>query len=138
LLQGSQALQDKILTLDESDLLDIITQNLKITQETIDLVTAHFDGDAKIEVTPEQAENFRSEADPAKDKEIFKNVLIQALADEKISKDELEIIKALTDLLNIQKDARTQIYSDVKEEIERRFEEERKDYMMERFSDLVE
>ena len=130
-----KALEDKILTLDESDLLDIITENFNISQNTIDTVTAHFDGESKIEITPEQVQQFKSEADFEKDREVFKNVLIQALADEKITKDELEIIKSLRDLLDIGEETRAQIYQEVREEIERRFEEEHKDYMMERFQD---
>jgi uncharacterized tellurite resistance protein B-like protein len=130
-----KALEDNILTLDESDLLDIITENFNINQNTIDTVTAHFDGESKIEITPEQVQKFKAEANFDKDREVFKNVLIQALADEKITKDELEIIKSLRDLLDIGEETRAQIYQEVREEIERRFEEEHKDYMMERFQD---
>lgn len=133
-----KALEDNVLTLDESDLLDIITDNFNINQETIDLVTGHFDGSEKVEITEDQIAQFRKDADFAKDREVFKNVLIQALADEKITRDELEIIKALRDLLNIEQDTREEIYAEVRDEIERRFEEEHKDYMMERFQDWTD
>ncbi len=130
-----KALEDNILTLDESDLLDIITQNFSIGQEIVDKVTSHFDGENKFEVTPEQIAQFKADADFENDRKCFKNVLIQALADEKITKDELEIIKVLRDLLDISEEVRAAIYTEVREEIERRFEEEHRDYMMERFSD---
>lgn len=130
-----KALEDNILTLDESDLLDIIVENFSIGQGTIDTVTTHFDGENKIEITDEQVAEFNAQADFEKDRECFKNVLIQALADEKITKDELEIIKVLRDILNIHEETRVKIYQEVREEIERQFEEEHRDYMMERFQD---
>jgi hypothetical protein len=130
-----KVLEDNILTLDESNLLDIITQNFNIDQETIDTVMTHFDGDKKIIISDEDRKNLEHQTDFDKERKIFKNVLLQALDDEKITKDELEILKVLRDLFYITKDVREQIYLEVREEIEKRYEEEHKDYMIERFQD---
>jgi hypothetical protein len=130
-----KVLEDNILTLDESNLLDIITQNFNIDQETIDTVMTHFDGDKKIIITDEDRKNLEHQTDFEKERKIFKTVLLQALDDEKITKDELEILKVLRDLFYITKDVREQIYLEVREEIEKRYEEEHKDYMIERFQD---
>ena len=127
-----KVLEDNILTLDESDLLDIITQNLELDQATVEAVTAHFSGEAKIDLSEAQAAEFESQTDPKRDKSIFKHVLIQALADEKITRDELEIIKVLLDLLHIEKEDRDRIYKDVKKEIAKKYEPQ-KEQMLKKF-----
>lgn len=125
-------LEDNLLTLDESELLDIITQNLNIEKDTVEAVTAHFAHEARIEITEEQIAQFGSQTEPKRDKKIFKNVLIQALADEKITKDELEIIKVLLDLLHISKEDRDNIYKEVKKEITQKYEPQ-KEQMLQKF-----
>jgi len=125
-------LEDNILTLDESELLDIITQNLDVDKDTVDGVTAHFAGEARIELTEAQIAQFGSQTEPKRDKRIFKSVLIQALADEKITKDELEIIKVLLDLLHIGKEDRDNIYKEVKKEIIQKYEPQ-KEQMLQKF-----
>jgi uncharacterized tellurite resistance protein B-like protein len=128
----NKILEDNILTLDESELLDIITQNLDVDKDTVDAVTAHYAGEAKIELTEDQIAQFQTHTEPKRDKKIFKSVLIQALADEKITKDELEIIKVLLDLLHIGKEDRDNIYKEVKKEIIKRYEPQ-KEQMLQKF-----
>ncbi len=112
-----QALEDNYLSMDEGNILDIITAKMDIPSDSVKMIIAHFKGKEKIHVDNIDYSLLDNKKLAGKYRSTFKAIVKEALKDEQITRDEFALINALRDIIGISQDERQAIYNEVREEL---------------------
>jgi len=90
-----KAYEDQVITSDETNLLNIVVAQFGFTSEQVIAALKHVRGQEKLQWTAAQEQGFINGSEPDSDRDLYSQIIMQALADDTITNDEWAIINQL-------------------------------------------
>lgn len=119
------ATDDDYISLDESGLILVLEDKLGLSDDKMDEIVGMIQEGKGPNINDEELEEIKNDqSNHIYEKKVYKDVLEEALMDEDIKKDEFSLMNTLSTVMNITREEKEEIYTDVKEDIEREREEE--------------
>ena len=119
------ATDDDYISLDESGLILVLEDKLGLSDDKMDEIVGMIQEGKGPNINDEELEEIKNDqSNHIYEKKVYKDVLEEALMDEDIKKDEFSLMSTLSTVMNITREEKEEIYTDVKEDIEREREEE--------------
>ncbi|MFO8050958.1 MAG: hypothetical protein R6V01_04585 [Thermoplasmatota archaeon] len=108
--------EDEFISLDESGLILILEERLGLSDDKMDEIMGWIQEGKEPPLDENEMEALkRDTSNHIYELKVYEDILEEALTDERIEKEEKDLILMLTDIMNVSEEERTEIYDRIKE-----------------------
>jgi len=107
--------EDGFISLDESGLILILEDKLGLSDDKMDEIMGLIESGDNSSIDRNELEALKNDlSNHLYELRVYEAILSEALADEAIEKEEKELIRSLTDIMNVNEEERSRIYDNIR------------------------
>jgi len=107
--------EDSFISLDESGLILILEDKLGLSDDKMDEIMGLIESGDNSSIDRNELEALKNDlSNHLYELRVYEAILSEALADEAIEKEEKELIRSLTDIMNVNEEERSRIYDNIR------------------------